>query len=804
VSKRRAPDRAETGRSELGSDPFAAAMRATLVPMLITDPNQPDNPIVFANDAFCELTGYARDEIIGRNCRFLQGPETSRTAAAEIRDAVAERVAIEIEILNNKKNGDRFWNRLSISPLFDDDAKLTYFFASLSDLTADRSAEQRLDALIRSSSEARWSLNADWSELTQMAGGNFIPDTKKDKNWLVDYIPLADRDAVRNEYERAVRTKSTYFLEHRVNRADGTLGWANARAVPLLDPQGAVTGWFGAASDITNRKLAEMALRESEERLLELNETLERRVDQAVKETDAGREALLLHENIVQSYESPVVAFDRGYRLIAFNKAHSDAFHHVFDHRPAIGECLLDLFPANQKAVLRSAMDRALGGESFTMVEEYGDPGIAKTIFEVSYFPLRDEAGQITAGFHLAKDISARKHAEAELAMVQETLRQSQKLEAMGQLTGGVAHDFNNLLTVIRSASDLLKRPDVTEERRIRYIGAISETVDRAAKLTSQLLAFARRQTLKPAVFNAAQGVRDLVGMMSTLIGVRASVNLQLAQIACFVSADPSQFDTALINLAVNARDAMGGHGQITIGVGSVETIPAVRLHPAREGKFVAISVSDKGSGIIHDDLDRIFEPFFTTKSAAEGTGLGLSQVFGFAKQSGGEVTVESRPGEGATFTLYLPHVAQPELAAESPEPEALVDGHDSCVLVVEDNVTVGTFATQTLAELGYRTVWAANAEEALAELAKDAGRFDIVFSDVVMTGMNGAEMAQRIRSDYPEMPVVLTSGYSHVLAQHGTYGFELLHKPYSVEQLSRMLRKVAKRDGGDRAVTAP
>ena len=293
--------------------------------------------------------------------------------------------------------------------------------------------------------------------------------------------------------------------------------------------------------------------------------------------------------------------------------------------------------------------------------------------------------------------------------------------------------------------------------------------------------------------------MRDLTGMVGTLTGSRVTINLQLAAEPCFISADPSQFDTALINMAVNARDAMSGQGQMTIGVRTVENIPTFRLQPAREGKFVAVSILDTGSGISSDNLNRIFEPFFTTKSVGEGTGLGLSQVFGFVKQSGDEVTVESRPGEGATFTLYLPHVDQPELAVESPEPEALVDGHGTCVLVVEDNVTVGTFATQTLAELGYRTVWAANAEEALAELAKDAGRFDVVFSDVVMTGMNGAEMAQQIRSEYPEMPVVLTSGYSHVLAQHGTYGFELLHKPYSVEQLSRILRKVAKRHGRNR-----
>ena len=379
-----------------------------------------------------------------------------------------------------------------------------------------------------------------------------------------------------------------------------------------------------------------------------------------------------------------------------------------------------------------------------------------------------------------------------ELMTAEEALRQSQKLEAIGQLTGGVAHDFNNLLTVIKSSTDLLKRPDLAEERRARYVGAISDTVDRAAKLTGQLLAFARRQALKPEVFAACDSVRALSDMMGTLTGSRIEIVTDLPEKTCFVHADPSQFDTALVNMAVNARDAMDGEGRLVIRVRPVETMPAIRAHVAVPGAFVAVSISDTGSGIPEERLDRIFEPFFTTKGVGQGTGLGLSQVFGFAKQSGGEVTVESEVGRGTTFTLYLPRVAQEARTADAGEPEPLMDGHGTCVLVVEDNVEVGTFAVQTLTDLGYITVLANNAEEALAELARDADRFDVVFSDVVMPGMNGIDLAHRIREEHHDLPVLLASGYSHVLAQNGTYGFELLHKPYSVEQLSRLLRKVA------------
>lgn len=377
-------------------------------------------------------------------------------------------------------------------------------------------------------------------------------------------------------------------------------------------------------------------------------------------------------------------------------------------------------------------------------------------------------------------------------ASTEDALRQSQKLEAIGQLTGGVAHDFNNLLTVIKSATELLKRPELPEERRSRYITAISNTVDRAAKLTGQLLAFARRQSLQPEVFAACDSVRSLSGMMETLTGSRIEIVTELPEHICHVNADPSQFDTALVNMAVNARDAMDGQGRLTIRVEGVEEMPAVRSHAAKAGAYVAVSIRDTGKGIPAEQIEKIFEPFFTTKAVGQGTGLGLSQVFGFAKQSGGEVLVSSEVGKGSVFTLYMPRVAQADQAIEVTEPEPLMNGHGTRVLVVEDNAEVGTFAVQTLSDLGYKTTLANNAQEALAELTKNSGRFDVVFSDVMMPGMSGIELGHEIRRLYHDLPVLLTSGYSHVLAQNGMYGFELLHKPYSVEQLSRLLRKVA------------
>ncbi|MCJ2088507.1 PAS domain S-box protein [Methylobacterium sp. E-005] len=380
-----------------------------------------------------------------------------------------------------------------------------------------------------------------------------------------------------------------------------------------------------------------------------------------------------------------------------------------------------------------------------------------------------------------------------ELMRAEDALRQSQKMEAVGQLTGGVAHDFNNLLTIIRSSVDFLRRPDLAPERKQRYLDAVSETVDRAAKLTGQLLAFARRQALKPEIFDVGQKLRGVGEMLDTVTGARIRVVTDMPDEPCFILADLSQFETALVNMAVNARDAMDGEGTLTLRLRCGAALPAIRGHAANTMPFTAVSLTDTGSGIPADALARIFEPFFTTKAVGKGTGLGLSQVFGFAKQSGGDVDVESTPGQGTTFTLYLPEIEPencPDGEAERVEgPPPL--GSGQCVLVVEDNIEVGRFATQILEDLGYRTTWAANAEEALDRLGRDGAGFDAVFSDVVMPGMGGVALAKELRQRLPSLPVVLASGYSHVLAQEGSHGFELLHKPYSADQLSRILRKV-------------
>ncbi len=406
-------------------------------------------------------------------------------------------------------------------------------------------------------------------------------------------------------------------------------------------------------------------------------------------------------------------------------------------------------------------------------------------------FDMRDRLDELAAGRDaLEEQVRER---TAKLLVQEEALRQSQKMEAVGQLTGGIAHDFNNLLTIIRSSVDLLRRPALAEDRRRRYLDAVSDTVDRAAKLTGQLLAFARRSALLPEVFDVGARLSAVADLLDTVTGARIKVVVEKPDQPCFARADVSQFETALVNMAVNARDAMNGEGRLTLSLRGDAGLPPIRGHGGSEVPFVSVALSDTGEGIPPERLARIFEPFFTTKEVGKGTGLGLSQVFGFAKQSGGDIDVASAVGEGTTFTLYLPRVAAPgDVVEEAPSAErgSVPSGDGRHVLVVEDNVEIGRFATQILDDLGYRTLWVPNADEALAQLSTAAGRFQVVFSDVVMPGMSGIDLAQEVRRRHPHLPVVLTSGYSHVLAEEGPHGFDLVHKPYSAEQISRALHR--------------
>ena len=567
-----------------------------------------------------------------------------------------------------------------------------------------------------------------------------------------------------------------FVLEARYKRADGEWRWLRSESQPRWDPAGKHIGFIGVAHDITAAKQAEIELRR-------LNETLEQRISERTAQLESNEtrlRAILETSNQYQGLLNP-----RGELVYANRTALAGIRAEL---REVIGKPFWETpwFTSTEglTATVRNAFDEVLKGEAVRMEMLLRLP-IGERYFEFGMRPVLDRHGKISGAVPEAVDITERRRGE-------EALRQSQKMEAIGQLTGGVAHDFNNLLTIIRSATGFLRRRDLPEERRRRYVDAISETVERASTLTAQLLAFARRQPLKPQIFNVGLQVESVAQLIRPLVGARIQIEVDVEAPDCFTIADIAQFETALINLAINARDAMKDEGRLTISVKKAEGIPGLRAQPARSGDFVAISLEDTGSGIAPENLDAIFEPFFTTKEVGKGTGLGLSQAFGFAKQSEGEIAVTSTFGHGATFTIYLPQAPGPagEMRAAAMASESAPTGRGYRVLVVEDNDDVGRFSTELLEDLGYVVRRVANANAALAILGENEFAVDLVFSDVIMPGMNGVELAGIIRERYPGLPVVLTSGYSNVLAESAHRGFELIQKPYSVESLSRILRK--------------
>jgi signal transduction histidine kinase/CheY-like chemotaxis protein len=369
-----------------------------------------------------------------------------------------------------------------------------------------------------------------------------------------------------------------------------------------------------------------------------------------------------------------------------------------------------------------------------------------------------------------------------ERARAEEQLRQAQKMQALGQLTGGIAHDFNNLLTVIQGSADILRRPGLAEEKRVRFAEAIVETASRAAALTSQLLAFARRQPLKPEVIDLNAKIRGMTNLLDRTLGERVRVVTELSETLCAIEADPAQLESALLNVAVNARDAMADGGTLTIRTGNAE--------PREDGRTaVYVAVADSGTGIDPDLLERVFEPFFTTKSVGRGTGLGLSQVYGFAAQSGGEVKMTSALGEGTVVTIILPCSDREAEPPVLPTAGNARRGGTGRLLVVDDNEDVGAFAEALLLELGYQVVRVNNGEAALERAATE--QFDAVFTDVVMPEMTGIELAERLKSVAPNVPVVLTTGYSDEISRSGAGGRPVVFKPYRLDTLAQVLEDV-------------
>ncbi len=397
---------------------------------------------------------------------------------------------------------------------------------------------------------------------------------------------------------------------------------------------------------------------------------------------------------------------------------------------------------------------------------------------------IHDPKGKVIGFAKVTRDMTEKREAELRLEESREQLFRSQKMEALGQLTGGLAHDFNNLLTAILAGCDLALRNLADEDRLRRMLDGIRSSAERGASITKQLLAFARAQPLEIKTIDLRSFLPDVTTLIRPSVRSNIELIIEVSDHIWNIDADPGALELALLNLAFNARDAMKDGGVLRISA----TNEFLKGQPdGLHGEHVALHVSDTGEGMPREILHRVFEPFFTTKVFGEGTGLGLSQVFGFAKQLGGTVTAESKSGEGSVFTLYLPVGYGTSVDATRTDGQPL-----GRVLIVEDDRLVAELAAGMLAEIGFDATVTHSGKEALQRLSGEQ-RPTILFSDIVMPGgISGIELARKVRGRFPELPVLLTTGYSEQVG--GEHDFPVLQKPYELKSLAAALGKVLNR----------
>jgi PAS domain S-box-containing protein len=621
--------------------------------------------------------------------------------------------------------------------------------AELSEVNAELEAKVLERTATLNASEARFRLLAETLPgIVYMAGpdgrGNFLnreaccysgldAASIHERSWMA-FVHPDDLPGSLQEWETAQAQAADFEMEFRLRRFDGAYRWFLARTVAVKDAGGAVMGWIGAAIDIDDRKTTEMALTQAKAEL-------ERRV--AERSADLDRIFTLSADIFTVS--------DLDFRFITI----SPAWERILGRKPdeVMGGSHLGLIhPADLPATL-SARLRLMLGQPCAYTNRFRHADGSWRWLSWRAVPVRQE-GRI---YGVARDVSTDHERE-------EQLRQRQKMEVVGQLTGGVAHDFNNLLTIIMGSLELLRNTLPAGGAPQRRLEVAADAARRAAALTHRLLSFARQQPLEPKPLDVGQLLDGMLDLLHRTLGEGVDVTLTAAPGLWFALADANQLENAILNLAVNARDAMAGSGQLRIE--TVNTSVLATEGDLQQGDYVRIMVSDTGCGMTPEVQARIFEPFFSTKPLGQGTGLGLAQVYGFIKQSGGHVSVTSAPGQGTAIRLYLPRAQM--VPAESGEAQAVADApsprQGAVALVVEDEVGVCQFSAEVLAGLGFTVRRAASAEEALV-LCEQLRAVALLFTDIVLgAGRSGIELAAELLVLFPEAAVLYTSGYSQAM----------------------------------------
>lgn len=798
--------------------------------------------IMIYNEAYSGFAGARHPWILGVGVR--EGwPEVADFNDKVMRAGLAGKtLAYKDQELTLHRHGrpEQVWMDLDYSPVYDESGDPAGVIAIVVETTdrflASRNlqhSEQRFRALVNATAEATYRLSPDWSSLCQLDEPEVFQDNARyERSWLQTYVQPAEQAQARLAIEQAIRDKASFSLEHPTLRADGSTGWTLSRAVPLLDEQGEIVEWFGTATDITARRQAEETLRANERRLRfldALNKETARSTDAdvvmaittqmlgehlnvavcAYADLDADQDGLTIRGDWHAPGSSSMVG---RYQLAYFGKLTTSK---LYEGLPLILNDTRQLDPDEAEAFLSVGVAATISvpllkdGRLTALMAIYdrvprcwteADLAMLAEVTERSWAHIervRAEARRRESEEHFRLDLEARvvertealRQSEANIRRTEQALQQAQKMEALGNLTGGIAHDFNNLLMAVMGSLDLLRRRMPATPKLLQLVDNARAGAERGATLIARMLAFARRQELHTEAVELGQLVAGMSELLQRSLGPTIELQITPVPLPAWVRTDPNQLEAALLNLALNARDAMAGQGRIIIAA-SLRSITEADTRPA-PGEYWCLSVTDTGEGMDEDTLKRATEPFFTTKGVGQGSGLGLSMVHGLVGQCGGTLRLHSSLGVGTTAEMWLPTSPAPDPALNGSPSNAKKEAtpHEALeILTVDDDELVLNSTVEMLKDMGHRVRAASSAREALEYL--DQQRFDLMITDHAMPHMTGAQLAASVRERRPDMPVILVSGYAEsVLGQ--TLDIPRLGKPFSQAQLMELLNDV-------------
>jgi PAS domain S-box-containing protein len=648
-------------------------------------------------------------------------------------------------------------------------------------MSSDRSDSQvQLDLLINSVVDyAIYMLDPEGHVLSWNTGAERVKGYHRSEilgeHFSRFYTPEDRAALVPQRALETARREGRFLAEGWRVRKDGSRFWASVVIDAIKDRDGKLVGFAKVTRDFTEHQAAQSTLLESERRYRRLVEAV---VDYAIFQLDT--------EGRIATWNAGAARI-KGYTTDEVIGRHFSLFYTEEDRANGLADRALATAAAHGRFETEGWRVRKDGSRFWALV-----------VIDA----IRDEQGELIGFAKVTRDITERYEAQQTLRQTQEQLAASQKMEAIGQLSGGIAHDFNNLLMIVLGNIEAAQRhvrqmPEATNLKR--NLEHAMRGAQRAASLTGRLLAFSRRQALDPKPIDVNKFVSGSVDFLQRSLGETVEIEAVGGAGIWSIEADPNQLESALVNLAINARDAMPEGGKLTIEAANVfADDDYVRLNPeVNEGQYVAICVTDTGRGMSKEIAGRAFEPFFTTKEAGHGTGLGLSQVYGFVKQSGGHVKIYSEPGQGTTVKMYFPRLLRRVIEEEAVEIRPVAEGDSETVLLVEDDPDVRTYLIEVLRELNYRVIPAANAQAALHVLVEDGKRVDLLLTDVVMPGVNGRELGRKAQALRPDLQILYMTGYSrNAIVHQGRLdeGVDLIQKPISQAQLSARIRQMLDR----------